>query len=939
MAQATSVEPKSDDGVPSPGERANRARRFPRVRLGTLALVGVFVVVAATMGSSLVGARTLVDTGVLREREPWLSEQPQSWDHEGSWFGDQINAILPAADESFDRLRDGQLGWWSPYNNGGTPLTSAVGTTPVSPLMAPYLVLPLWLAPAWSHLLVLLVSIGGTILFLGRLGVSRAAGVVAGLAFATSGFMYLWLHWSHTRVAAFIPLLFWVVERALQERRAASVVPVALVVAVMYLSGFPAVLVYALVAAGGYGLWRLVALHRRGVARRELGFTGALAMLSVALGLGLVAWLILPFNSWLGGLDLEYRDQSTSCHAPAQALGSVVFPRYGSSADFEFVCPTGEHETDLFAGAMVLGLAAVGAIAPSPGRRGVRTYFLGLGTLTAVLVYLGGPALWLAQQVPFVGDNRIMRARVLVSFALAVLAGFGVDRLRTVARRTDLDRVVIAAAGLMGLAGLVAWRMHDWQDLPMPPLGGWVPALACVAAGGVLLAVGRVARSDVRRVALALVPLLVAGEAIAAIQPYWPAGDPDDLYAATSTTDFLRDNVGADRFVPTGFTMLPNANRVYGLRSLTGRGFYEDTWGDLISVVNGRRTGVRTYTEVWPLALEHLQAPLLDRLAVRYYVNRSDLPVHGEGRFVGAPTGRTELRPGEAVTVPLDGPVRVVGFDLAEAPEVGGERPRVVADLLDSRGKVVASGSQRLFRSVEAGPWGVAVPGDTAPTAVAARLRLVDAERPLVVNGNAGGPLWFIVEPGDDDLRLVHVEGTAIYERPTALPRIRWASEAVVEPDEDRRLELLGDPSFDTETVVLSEPGPAGSGEDAEVDVTEDSGDHISATVDADGRGYLVVADAIQRGWRAEVDGEPADLRAADHAVVAVEVPAGTHEIDLVYDPPGRRPGAWIALVSAVALAALALTAVVRRPSFGRVGGAGRRSRDRSGDGSPRSAP
>lgn len=114
----------------------------------------------------------------------------------------------------------------------------------------------------------------------------------------------------------------------------------------------------------------------------------------------------------------------------------------------------------------------------------------------------------------------------------------------------------------------------------------------------------------------------------------------------------------------------------------------------------------------------------------------------------------------------------------------------------------------------------------------------------------------------------------------------------------------------------------------------EDSGDRISATVDADGRRYLVVADAIQRGWRAEVDGEPADLRAADHAVVAVEVPVGTHEIDLVYDPPGRRRGAWIALVSAVALAALALTAVFRRPSFGRVGGAGRRSRGRSDDGS-----
>lgn len=917
MTQAASVESASDDTPSSPWARARRVVPPPRVSLATLSLIGVLLVIASTMGSSLVGARTLVETGVLRVEEPWLSEQPQDWIFEGSWLGDQVNVVLPSIDEFTHRLRDGEIGWWSPYNDGGAPLGAVGESSAFSPLMTPYAVLPLWLAPAWSHLSVMLVSIGGTVLFLRRLGASRAAGLVAGLAFATSGFMYLWLHWPHVRVAAFIPLLFWAVERAVQERRASSVVPLALVVTVMLLGFFPAVAGYALGAAGLYAVVRLWALRRSGVAHREIRATGLRGVLAVALGFGLVAWLILPFNEFLGGLDLDYREQSTSCHAPAGALGSLIFPRYGSSERFDFACPTGEHETDAFAGAMVLGLAVVGALAPGGRRRGPRNYFVGLGAVTVVLVYLGGPGLWLVQQIPALGDNRVTRMRVLLSFALAVLAGFGVDRLRAAARESERRPAIIAAAGLLGLATIAMWTIRDWRDIPMPPLDGWIPVVACVIAAGALVASGSATRPALRRAGMALVPLLVAAEAVAAIVPYWPADDPDDLYAATSTTDFLVDNLGSDRLLSTNYTLLPNANRVYGLRSVTGRSFHEDAWGDLMTIANGRSTGLRTLTRVDQLPVELVEAPVLDRLAARYYVTSSAYPIYGEGRDIGPATGRAELRPDEPVTVPLDGPVRAVGFELPEAPEVGGDRPRVVVDLLDARGDVLATGSQRLFQWVAAGPWQVAVPGDTAPGAVAARLTLVDAAAPLVVTGHAGGPLSYVVEPGDDDLRLVHAEGTAIYERPSALPRIRWASEAVVEPDADRRLDLLADPTLPADVVVLSDRGPSGSEAGAEVEVTEDSGERISATVRADGQGYLVVADSIQRGWRAEVDGEPAELREADHALVAVALPAGTHQVDVVYDPPGRRVGGWIAVGSAVGLVVLALSGAGRRPRAG----------------------
>lgn len=905
---ATSRRSDQAAGVPTRRDDATHGRWLEMVALAAAVL---FLVV--TLGPSLVGARTFTVTDILGSPEPWRSQQSLDWSFPGSRFNDHVNSILPNIGEFVDRLWDGDLAWWSPYNNGGAPLASINEGAVFSPLSWPYLVLPQWLASGWSHLLVMLTAVSGTVLFLRRLGLSRAAGLVAGLAFVTSGFMYLNILWPHVKAAAFLPWMFWAVERAIQQRRASSVVPIALVTALLYVGGFPAVAAYTLGTGALYGAFRLVQRHRAGLRAGDAARVGGLSIVAVGLGLGLVAWLILPFNDYMGGIELDYREQTTECHAPERALGSLVFPRYGSDAEFGFECPTGEHDSDAFAGAMVVGLAALGALAPGRHRRGVRTFFVLVGGLSAILTYLGGPLLWVAQQLPVNADNRIMRIRVLLAFALAVLAAFGVDRLREELREPEHRRALAVVAALLGIAALATWRMHTWPDVPMPPLGGWVPFAACLAAGGVFLA-ARADRRAVRVAALALVPLLVAVEAVAAVAPYWPAGDPDDLYPATTTTDFLADNLGNERFAASDRTLLPNSNKEYGLRSLTGRSFYENEWGDLLNALNVEQVGTRTTSSIHQLPVERVTSPILDRLGVRYYVADSRHPVYGETRSLGGLLGRDALWPETPVVVPLSGQVRAVNLDLPSVPDTGGDRPRIEIELLDHEGDVVGTGSKRLVRELQAGFWQVPVAGDRATDAVSARIMLVDAERPLEVTTFDGSPIGSVVEAGDGDgLQLVHADGTVIYERVGAPSRIRWASDTVVETDPDRRVGLVAEPSVPVSTVLLSAAAPPASGAPAVVDVIEDGGDQIRATVDAEGAGYLVVADVLQRGWRAEVDGEPVELRAADHAVVAVAVPSGRHEVTLTYEMPGQRAGFAIAAASALILAGMALTALRHR--------------------------
>lgn len=88
---------------------------------------------------------------------------------------------------------------------------------------------------------------------------------------------------------------------------------------------------------------------------------------------------------------------------------------------------------------------------------------------------------------------------------------------------------------------------------------------------------------------------------------------------------------------------------------------------------------------------------------------------------------------------------------------------------------------------------------------------------------------------------------------------------------------------------------------------SQDVDDTVRVHVHTDHAGYVVVTDNIQTGFKASVDGRSALVADADYAGGAVYVEAGTHEVALHYEPPGRQTGARLTGLSAVLLAFAAL--------------------------------
>ncbi|HYT10558.1 MAG TPA: hypothetical protein VEL73_07845, partial [Mycobacteriales bacterium] len=511
----------------------------------TVVLAAVFVLCG--IGLPLVGAGVFHGADLLRTEPPWSATEPTGFTPHLPVVGDTVDSVVPPVAEFRDRLWHGDFASWEPYTVGGTPLGAVPHLSLFSPLGLPYLLLPTWYAPAVGKLLELLAAIGGTLLFARRLGLSRAAGVLGGLVFASSGFLVTWTNWPHTKVAALVPALFWAVERLLQRRRPAGVALLGAVVASMLLGGFPAVTGWALYAAAAYAVVRLVGEHG---SRLRAATTGAaLTAAGVALGVGLAAVQVLPFLRQYAGIAGAFdRGQAPDRHLPSWSLLTALVPdAFGTTlAGSPYFGPVNPVEVIAYAGvaAVLLAIAGVAArpVAGVPG--GVRGYLAAaLGTVT-MLCWVGGPPLALVQELPIFSDNVVYRLRSLFGFFVAVLAALGYEALRRGVLREPASRWrrsvsaavwVVAALGI----GFVTWRatVYAGQRGRLGQLAGRLPVPVLLAAGTLAL-LGLAAlrwrhASPTRGVVLAALPVLVLVQALSFVLPFWPRTARADFYPRT----------------------------------------------------------------------------------------------------------------------------------------------------------------------------------------------------------------------------------------------------------------------------------------------------------------------------------------------------------------------------------------------------------------------
>jgi hypothetical protein len=503
-------------------------------------------------------------------------------------FGDVNDLSVPEYVAVWRSWRAAEWPWWTPAVFGGRSTLGAGQYAVFYPLNAVFGFLEPVAAYRWWLVAHLGLACAGAFAWSWHRFGSRPGAIVAGVAYAGSGFAVLHLvHPPFVIAVAWLPFAFLGVdlvrERWSAGRAAVAAVPIALI----GLGGQPQLLWIALVGVGTYAAATvLVDRDLPALARKAA---------AVGLGIGLAAVQLLPL--WLSSRTSQRPDLSTDAAFELSLrphdLLTLLFPwAYGGSSQGSvFSAPWQggdlQHEVGMFAGATVLALALVAVVRR---RREPIVLALGAVAVVSVLVALGDSTPFgevLYHLLPLAKSFRAWaRTMVLLNLALAMLAGAGVRSLID----DPAPAVPILGAGL-GVVALAAIALPHLPSIDEHLVGG---SYGLVARGlPVALLVGLLAAVAVMvlhpRAGAAALVAVCAIEVVAFVLPAeWrgqsaPARDLHAFYDEDVPPSFGRPSAtpgGVDRWVSDtyGFRSVSLAKDLQGVNGYDS--LLQEQWAD-----------------------------------------------------------------------------------------------------------------------------------------------------------------------------------------------------------------------------------------------------------------------------------------------------------------------------------------------------------------------
>jgi hypothetical protein len=236
--------------------------------------------------------------------------------------------------------------------------------------------------------------------------------------------------------------------------------------------------------------------------------------------------------------------------------------------------------------------------------------------------------------------------------------------------------------------------------------------------------------------------------------------------------------------------------------------------------------------------------------------------------------------------------------------QVGGEHPNMLQRWVEYVGPGTVTyidwGNLIQEASVVETPEGQAIAFRAAPGMLeAANVRYVVSMAPL----------------SHPTLREVHRGSALVYENVAALPRAYLPPTVVPIPAARMVEAMLATPWDPAQTAYVAAeagielPDAPLAGEAA---ITVYEPDRVVVQTRTDRAALLVLADNHYDGWRAEVNGQRAEVVLANHTFRGVVVPAGEQTVEFTFRPPPLYTGLYITVAGFVLLGILGVVLLVR---------------------------
>ncbi len=399
---------------------------------------------------------------------------------------DIFNGELPGRAIVGQLLRQGRAPVWTNQLCSGLPLAGS----PADPIgLAAFALLPPAPALDLFVIVLLLVAAHGTYSLARRFGTDRTSAVLAGVAFAGSGYVACQLkHLAIVSTVVWLPVGLLLLDRALAAddertiaRRLLSVGAFGLVFAQQVLAGFPQSAYICALVYGSFVLYRAIAERRRlGSWRLSISIVAAIG-LATALGAAVGAVVLLPLSA-LGVVSdrseaLGWIWSTYLAYWPPNIL-TFLFPyAHGDISDNSYAGPPFFWEDYGYLGILTF-ILAIYATARERKRPGA-AFVIGM-TLVAYLFVLGSATPVFRAAYVFIPGMKLFRFPtrflIVVELGIALLGAIGLTRLRAdLARRwgaeSPLPRLI--AIGICAATALDLF-IHQPRQNPMVSGRQWL---------------------------------------------------------------------------------------------------------------------------------------------------------------------------------------------------------------------------------------------------------------------------------------------------------------------------------------------------------------------------------------------------------------------------------------------------------------------------------
>ena len=403
---------------------------------------------------------------------------------------DIYNGELPGRALIGQLIRQGEAPIWTSSLCSGLPLAGSaadpIGLAAFT-LFRPAVALDLFV------IVLLLVAAHGSYGLARRFGADRTGAVLAGLAFAGSGYIACQLkHLSIVSTVVWLPVGLTLIDRALAPAavnppgargRAFFMAAFGLVFAQQVLSGFPQSAYICALVYGSFALFRTASDRARGgpLTARIARLAGV--GVATALGAAAGAVVLLPLSA-LGTVSdraqvLGYDWSTRLAYWPSNVLTFLVPYINGDISNNTYIGPPFFWEDYGYIGVLAFLLALYGGVRER--HRAVVIFSIGL-TVVAYLCVLGGATPFFRIVYELVPGMKMFRFPtrflIVVELGLALLAAVGLTRLRAdLTRRWPRpSRAPLLVAIAICAGTTLDLFVHQPRQNPMVPAARWMPA-------------------------------------------------------------------------------------------------------------------------------------------------------------------------------------------------------------------------------------------------------------------------------------------------------------------------------------------------------------------------------------------------------------------------------------------------------------------------------